>query len=408
MAADLTFLGERIRSEASYYEDRTASGLDLEAVLGEARAALAGVRAPADFERVLRRVVAAMQDGHAHLRLDVARPARRRLPFTLADCREGLMVARVAPDLAGPQRGDLLVALAGRPVADWLAEYERVTFGSTPGQRRHQAIGDLHWLEAARVACRFAIGEGGERTLELRTLADEPAALRPEPEARQARVTWPRPGVAMLRIPTFAVDRWQEWLKAKPEEREPFLDETKRRFESCLQEVGTGKATTLILDLRGNSGGTDSLGIFLAERLLDGPFHYFLLSAQVDGKWTPPRGYEYGKEKPAHSWRGKLIALVDSGCFSTTDNFLRCLDDLHPDFTVVGRPTAGGTGAPRVIATLPHSKAEITLCTHRVRGPKGELTEGRGTRPDVAVDWTRQDLLDGRDPDLEAALRLVK
>jgi C-terminal processing protease CtpA/Prc len=102
---------------------------------------------------------------------------------------------------------------------------------------------------------------------------------------------------------------------------------------------------------------------------------------------------------------GRVIALADESSFSTTDNFLRCLHDLHPRFTVVGRPTGGGTGAPPQLVTASHSKAVLGACTQRVYGPRGTLTEGRGTEPDVPVRWSRDDWLQGRDPDLDAALQ---
>jgi C-terminal processing protease CtpA/Prc len=81
---------------------------------------------------------------------------------------------------------------------------------------------------------------------------------------------------------------------------------------------------------------------------------------------------------------------------------------LHPDLTTIGRPTGAGTGAPRVVSTLPHSGARVTLCTQRVYGPDDRLIEGRGTVPDVPVAWSCADLREGRDPDLEAALDLLR
>ena len=112
------------------------------------------------------------------------------------------------------------------------------------------------------------------------------------------------------------------------------------------------------------------------------------------------------EDREARGGGETVVALIDAGCFSTTDNFLRALRDLHPAFTTVGRATGAGTGAPRAIATLTHSGARITLCTMRVLGPRSGLIEGRGTQPDVPVTWTRADVIAGRDPDLEAALRL--
>jgi C-terminal processing protease CtpA/Prc len=203
------------------------------------------------------------------------------------------------------------------------------------------------------------------------------------------------------------VPRWQEWLQAKPEEREPFLAEGKARIEAIVAELEQRQAQGLVIDLRGNGGGTDALGIHLAERLLGRPFVYFQLSAQDDeGGWRLPGGITYGQGDHAR-YSGPLALLVDGRSFSTTDNFARCLDDLHPECTIVGRPSGGGTGAPRALVTATHSKAVVGACTMRVLGPKGRLTEGRGTVPDVAVRWTRADVLAGRDPDLEAALAAV-
>jgi C-terminal processing protease CtpA/Prc len=162
-----------------------------------------------------------------------------------------------------------------------------------------------------------------------------------------------------------------------------------------------------VIDLRGNGGGTDQLGIHLAERLLPGAFVYFRLSSRADdGSYGQPSGIAYGKGEHTR-FLGRLVLLVDAGSFSTTDNFVRCLDVLHPDVTVVGRPTGGGTGAPRELGRATHSGAATTACTMRVYGPQSGLIEGRGTQPDVAVAWMRADWLAGRDPDLAKALAVL-
>ena len=106
-------------------------------------------------------------------------------------------------------------------------------------------------------------------------------------------------------------------------------------------------------------------------------------------------------------YSGQLYVLIDSGGFSTTDNFLACLADLHPEVTFIGRPTHGGTGAPRSLLTLKYSKAEVAFCTMLVKSPKGRVIEGEGTEPIVPVQWTQRDIVDGTDPDLEAALEQI-
>jgi hypothetical protein len=54
---------------------------------------------------------------------------------------------------------------------------------------------------------------------------------------------------------------------------------------------------------------------------------------------------------------------------------------------------------------MPHSKMVVTFCVMRVWNLDGQLIESRPLKPTVPVKWTRDDLMQGRDPDLEAALR---
>lgn len=401
MAADLRQIAAAVREQWSYLEHRQ---LDLDAQLAAGLQELPNVRSAADFAQILRRFVAAMQDGHAWAHVPGGRVSPRlHLPFTVVDCQEGLVVGGVPADAEAPQRGDLLLAIDGVPVAERLAAIEAETSASTPGMRRRLAIAALLRAPGRTMRVRFERRNGESYELELATSREEPdppdLLRRPE----NWTVTWPRERIAQLHLHSFAVPRWDEWLRAKPQEREPFLAEGRARIDQIVTELHEREAEALILDLRGNGGGTDLLGIHLAERLLEEPFVYFRLSARFDGAWTKPNGYVYGKGDHPR-FRGRIAALVDSGCFSTTDNFLRCLDDCHPALTVIGRPSGAGTGAPRELVTAEHSKATLGACTQRVYGPAGKLIEGSGTQPDVGVTWTRDDVSAGRDPDLAAAL----
>jgi C-terminal processing protease CtpA/Prc len=163
-----------------------------------------------------------------------------------------------------------------------------------------------------------------------------------------------------------------------------------------------------VLDLRGNGGGTDLLGMEAAACLLPAGSVYYRLASRGWFGWTKPAPQRLQVHGTPPLFGGQLVVVIDEGVFSTTDNLCRCLDDLHRDVTFVGRPTGGGTGAPRPCVTLTHCRAVITFCTMRVYGPAGELIEGRGTQPDVLVSRTRADVLAGRDAELEAALRAVR
>jgi len=407
LAADLDQIAAAVRSEWSYLADRRQnSGVDVDALLAEAKKTLPQVHSADDFARSLRRFGAGLQDGHAWTSVPgESPPPARRLPFGLADCREGLVVLTTAAGAGAPLHGDLLVAIDDTPIEDAIRAAAREVFASTPGMRRQLAIAALQRTHTERVRCSLVAADGSRRDLDLATVTA--GAVPPvRPATENWSLAWPRAEVAVLQLHSFEVPRWREWLAAKPEQREPFLAEGRARIAAIIADLTARTARTLIVDVRGNGGGTDLLAIHLAERLLDGEFLYFQLAGKHLGTWWPPAGTTYGKD-PRARFPGRVIALADEHSFSTTDNFLRCLQDLHPDFTVVGRRTGGGTGAPREIVVAAHSKAVLGACTQRVYGPKGELIEGRGTAPTVPVQWTRADWLQGRDPDLEAALRLA-
>jgi len=412
VAEDLALLEDALRKEWSYFESRTASGdVDVEALFARAREEIGGGCTRAEFARALRELVAGLHDGHADLVVPGVEPrALRRFPFDLLDCVEGVAVSRVAdPGPAqsdeSPTPGDLVLSIGGVGLEEAIEREERAVFGSTAGMRRRAALEALCRTEEVVADLELESPAGERRLVRVATLESEPAELaRPAPGAAPS-LGWPRPGVALLAIPSFGLPDWPRWLAATQEQRDRMLPEAQGRFDALLDQVENDEAKALILDLRGNPGGTDSLGIHVAERLLAEQFVYFQLSAKTNGEWTPPGGITYSPRRP---YAGRVLLLIDAGTFSTASNLARCLRDLHPALSVVGRPDGAGTGAPRRIAQLPHSGAEITLCTHRVRGPAGAISEGHPTLPDRVVTWSRADLRERSDPDLAAALSLLE
>jgi len=136
--------------------------------------------------------------------------------------------------------------------------------------------------------------------------------------------------------------------------------------------------------------------------------YHGLASKRWLGGWSRPGQHRLQVRGEPATFAGQLLVVIDEKVLSAADNLCRCLHDLHPDVTFVGRATGAGSGAPRPCVTLQHSGAVVTFCTMRVHGPAGELTEGRGTTPDVPVALTRAAVLAGTDVDLVAALRAAR
>jgi C-terminal processing protease CtpA/Prc len=367
------------------------------------------VKSDAEFVGHVRELVAQLRDGHAYVTWDGTESQPfRRWPFTVADTVEGLVITSVLEtwnDTPTPfERGDVLLEVDGETIPDRLARLERRINASTDGARRRWALvyGVYNESDPSRYKVRRA--DGSEHVIEAHA-----AARHPEVEVQESTLEPRRlaDDVAYVRIPTFALADAAAWAAATPAERPALLAKDRDALRGAIAATEGCKA--LVLDLRGNGGGTDLLGYELAACLLGGsPVYYGLASKNLIGGWSSPSFHRASVEGDPPRFAGQLVVLIDEETFSTSDNLCRCLDDLHPDVTFVGRPTGGGTGAPRPAVTLGHSGVVVGFCTMRVVGPKGELIDGRGTQPDVLVRPTRESVLAGRDLDLEAALRAIR
>ena len=418
MHADLVSLETEVREQWSYLELRETQGLDLTASFERARNRTNEALSLDDFGNVVRELVAELLDGHAYVQVPGAIFGPRRRPFLLCDTVEGVAVLRVATELdlvSGDnplQVGDLVHTLDGRPIEELVAEAQRRVFGSTAGMARRAAFSALQYLGADREQLEVELQDsaGVRRTIVLGTPVGIVPGVDTYLEPRELwSLSFPAERIALLRVPDFSPPDWAVWGAAPPEERDAILDEQKRSISAHLQAVVSSGAEALVLDLRGNGGGTDLLGIHLARHLVPKKFTYYRLSSKLGGQdWGRPSGYIHEPFGAEHLFRGPLVALIDEGCFSVTDNFLRCLDDEHEDFITIGRPSGGGTGAPRTMPALPNSGIAVTLCTMRVYGPAGELIEGSGTVPDIPITPLRADLAAGNDPTLAAALRYIE
>ena len=399
-----------LREKWSWLEMREEQGLDLEALEAEA-ADLSRVEPGArGFLRGLTRYVAGISDGHAHAMLaGVDLQEERRWPFSLVEVEEGLMVDGVDSVTAGSkvlERGDLVLAVDDTPIDELIRRQGRFVFASTPAARRYRAISALT-ESTADTSYRVRIlplGGTQEETVEV----DCPSRAEPVP-----RHSW-RPirekytdldaDTAYFCVGKF-VSKDRSFADASPEERTQVLAGQYDGYAEIFSKVS--RKSALILDLRGNPGGTDLLGQALACHLMEPGFLYFQLASKIRGRWIGPNSHrpEVGRGEPRYL--GRIACLIDERVFSVADNFASCLRDQHPDIRFFGQPTGGGSGAPRPF-TLPSTKAQVRFCTMRVWAPNDTYVEGNGVTPDVFVRPSREQVLAGKDTVLEAAVKSLR
>jgi C-terminal processing protease CtpA/Prc len=95
---------------------------------------------------------------------------------------------------------------------------------------------------------------------------------------------------------------------------------------------------------------------------------------------------------------------MDASTVSSAEEFVVSLVDSGRAQTV-GRQTGGSTGNPLVFQLAGDGSARFS--TGDLRRIDGAHIEGVGIRPDLPVAWTLEDVRQGRDPDLDAAVRLL-
>ncbi len=418
--ADFQAAIEVIEQRYSYLEHRTALGeLDLAALIGEARTMLGAEPDQRSFYNALRHLVAGLHDGHAFVMTkDMMDPALQQWPFRLTEVQEGVVVASLAENIGellsdsdgegaqSLQLGDELVAVDGRAINEWIRDAEAKVYASSDASRRQQAIEHIvQWDEAADRSFLFRSADGSERELRFPHpyLHGRVPQVELYPTDREHRML--DDNVAYFRPGNFSPPRDSGW-PGPPEGRDAILADTYSEFDRIIGELMSARA--LILDLRGNPGGTDLLGQFLVDRLVDEDYIYFQLSALRNNGWGRFGKHESSSPDGKHSMAGKPLAvIVDPNTFSTADNVAACLRDVHPDVRFFGRPNGAGSGAPRSFE-LPRTGSSITFCTQRVKSASGRMTEGVTVKIDVPVIWKRADVLNGNDPDLEAAFACLK
>ena len=171
------------------------------------------------------------------------------------------------------------------------------------------------------------------------------------------------------------------------------------KFDQVLEEFKA--CAGLIVDVRGNGGGSDQLADEVNGRLTDKP-----VVSSIDF-WREPGTQQFhrtiGWVQPRGPWsyQGRVAVLIDEGCASACEHFVSGIEAMKR-VLLAGTPTNGAGGGPTA----------VTLCdgTHlyisRALGERanGVVFEGHDIPPHVFSTPSLEDLRQGRDATLNLAM----
>ncbi len=420
------------------------------------RAALDAIRLSLDdqtgldaFALRVTKLISLFGDGHA----SVSPGASRLFPSGYAPFVAGSYRSRVILyDAAGKGFLDsghpYVTKIDGRPIGDWLEMAGSTVVKKSEQWHRLQSLRNLAFIRYLRAELGLPqeesltltlVAEDGKDSVEKKmALRARPASAPDFPRGESRRLD----DIGYLRVAQMTSDP-------------RFLDGLDQWMDDFRDTRG------LIIDLRGNSGGTKNVLFTLLPYFLKpgdpmkivefstyrlpmplpkpnpGGFMMSDMSAQVltsprwetdtqrkqvadaiaafKPDWPLPQGkfsdwhvlaLESTTNPKAYYYEKPLVILQDSGCFSASDIFLGGFED-HPNVTLLGTPSGGGNGWMESY-TLPNSGLRVVLCQSAKFRPNGGLYDTVGITPDVVVESKPEDLFGKTDTVLDAALARLR
>jgi hypothetical protein len=243
------------------------------------------------------------------------------------------------------------------------------------------------------------------------------------------------PQTALLRIKGFGGG---DNTKEAAQKMRAFMDKT-------IGTLQKKNIRNLVVDLRSNGGGWDIQGIELFTYLMKDtiPVRYYLrkhavtdssaflkfsdlspedmgnlkkeLKREADGTFTVREEFNEDlkmQDIKTNRFTGNIYFLINGGSASTTAEFT-AVAHTHKLGIFIGTETGGayegGNGGSFLHFHLPNSRIYIgTPLLYYENAVKAPLHQGRGTMPDYQVPSTINDMLNGRDTQLEFALDLIR
>jgi carboxyl-terminal processing protease len=174
------------------------------------------------------------------------------------------------------------------------------------------------------------------------------------------------------------------------------------KMQQALREYVASGADKLVLDLRGNPGGYLQGAVSIAS--------YFMPA----GKVVLRESFGDEREEEIYRSQGKtlkqfapkeIVVLIDGGSASASEILAGALQEQG--FATVVGTASFGKGSVQELVNLP-SGSSLKVTIARWLTPNGRSISNGGLEPDIKVERTLEDREANRDPQLDAALEVLR
>lgn len=384
-------------------------GLDWDALYLAYLPKVRGTKSTAEYYRVLTELCARLKDGHTNVYVP---PELSEEFYAYPDVRtrlmeDGVFVIYVSDEKLereGVRPGVEVVEVNGLPVKRYAAERVMPYQSASTVQDLEVRTYEYSLLagsakEPLEVVFRDAGGQTFKKILPRMTYKERAERAKQTPEKTPAKPS------AEPRYIKFEVRPGNiGYLLLSSFEDQKIVEE----FEAAYPEIA--KTDALVLDIRGNGGGSSNVGYSILSYLTDKPFKTSAWKTRdyrpSFRAWGRPEGWHVA---PPGEWQAKgdrlyskpVVLLTGPRTFSAAEDFAVAFDFMKRG-KIVGEPTGGSTGQP-LFFDLPGG-GSARVCTKRDTYPDGKEFVGVGVQPHIAARRTVADLRAGRDTVLEVAL----
>jgi len=387
------FIWSTIRDQ---YWDRTFGGIDWTAVHDEFRPRIEQATTMAETRTLMGQMLARLGKSHfAIIPADVYGDLDSHEEGGVASAGLDVRVIENRALVTSVEEGSPAAAQGIRP------GWEILTIDGTDLAPRIEKVAELYRSATTRelylarsVLAKLAGDEGSRAHVQFRDGAGAQVAReieRIQPRGTLAKFGYLPPSYVWIKSRRIAGDVGYIAFNL-------FLDPARLMPEFGSAVRACAECAGIIIDLRGNPGGLGIMAMGMAGWFIDKP------DQRLGTMYTRQAPVKFAVNPRPPVYHGPLAILVDGCSASTSEVFAGGMKDLGRA-RIFGTRTAGAA-LPSAIDRLPNGDAlQHALADYISEG--GRTLEGVGVIPDVEITLTREALLAGHDPVLDAAIKWI-